>query len=759
MRSGKWFLVPLLIVLASSFFTVLAHTNAATPPPGWELVGNYTSNYLYNSAGCSPGSAHSGDPYYCVGPYDGPHYIEAIPGRYTWRVLSCGVGCGNTMIWSEGQRFAYSQPVEFQHDSGQIVIFDWDWVAWDNSSSNWTNIDLYRFVLKAPSDLTVQPASKVSLQLKWKDNSDNEDGFKIERKAEDGSFQEIAVIAADRTSFEDSGLESGKTYVYRVRAHKGDINSDYSNEAEGKTGACVGTGKFGKIKPLTDCPDGSAAFDVPVEWAGGLLGVGSSELVADSGEKVKVTCNEAPILPGPGGEKFPPIGYALKYYSPDRGHFFTVGGCPFEHGCNSSYLIYVDDNNDNKPDCFLQTNWISKDYGENDIPNSWSGELITPDLDWAVSLFDAGTGNLTKTDFGFQYKIAPPLYGYCSHGSRPEGPNVAVKVIDPPLGPETEAFFGEVSKRLQTLSPRGPGEWDFSAPCDFDKDGDCDADDFEFFQRALVSCLGDTNYHPAADVDSSGCVDSQDQYYLFEQDIDGDGIPDYRDNCPTVPNPDQADSDGDGKGNVCDPNKPPIANAGPNQVVECTSLRGAIVNLDASGSSDPDGDPLIFTWNGPFGTIAGQKISVELPLGTHTISLTVSDGKDTAAVSTQVTVQDTTAPIVNLSLSPSILWPPDHKMKDIVATIIANDHCDSHPTVTLFSIKSSEPDNGVGDGDTAQDIQNAAFGADDRSFSLRAERAGGGSGRVYTVTYKTTDHSGNKTLVSGEVRVPHSKSK
>ncbi len=37
------------------------------------------------------------------------------------------------------------------------------------------------------------------------------------------------------------------------------------------------------------------------------------------------------------------------------------------------------------------------------------------------------------------------------------------------------------------------------------------------------------------------------------EDADADGIPDGQDNCPMVPNPDQADFDMDGEGDACDP--------------------------------------------------------------------------------------------------------------------------------------------------------------------------------------------------------------
>jgi len=95
---------------------------------------------------------------------------------------------------------------------------------------------------------------------------------------------------------------------------------------------------------------------------------------------------------------------------------------------------------------------------------------------------------------------------------------------------------------------------------------------------------------------------------------------------------------------VVSPNHPPIANAGPDQMVEATSPSGASVTLNGSGSSDPDGDPLTYNWTGPFGAVSGVSNTVTIPLGTYTVTLTVNDGHATATDTVDITVRDTTPP-------------------------------------------------------------------------------------------------------------------
>jgi hypothetical protein len=105
--------------------------------------------------------------------------------------------------------------------------------------------------------------------------------------------------------------------------------------------------------------------------------------------------------------------------------------------------------------------------------------------------------------------------------------------------------------------------------------------------------------------------------------------------------------------------------------------------------------------------------------------------------------------IKNLRSSVTQLWPPNHKMKDVTLSYTVEDNC-GVPTVTL-SVSSNEPLNGTGDGDTSPDW----LVASDTQAQLRAERAGNGSGRVYTLTITATDSAGGSSSASVVVTVPH----
>ena len=148
------------------------------------------------------------------------------------------------------------------------------------------------------------------------------------------------------------------------------------------------------------------------------------------------------------------------------------------------------------------------------------------------------------------------------------------------------------------------------------------------------------------------------------------------------------------------------------------------------------------------------------PVGTTEVTWTATDPAGNEGTATQdVTIEDTTAPTISVSVSPEMVWPPNHKMVDISATVTASDIADPSPTVVLTSVVSNEPDNGKGDGNTVDDVQGAEVGTADYDFQVRAERSGKGGGRVYTITYTVTDASGNSASGSATVTVPHSKGK
>jgi hypothetical protein len=107
-----------------------------------------------------------------------------------------------------------------------------------------------------------------------------------------------------------------------------------------------------------------------------------------------------------------------------------------------------------------------------------------------------------------------------------------------------------------------------------------------------------------------------------------------------------------------------------------------------------------------------------------------------------ITTPDVTPPTISLTLSPSQIWPPNGKNVRVTATIVASDDSDPAPRVELVSIAF---DDARGRG---AEVEDAAFGTDDRQFSVRAS-----PGAVYTVTYRATDAGGNPAEAVATVEV------
>jgi hypothetical protein len=84
----------------------------------------------------------------------------------------------------------------------------------------------------APSGLTAVNTSRSVVTLNWKDNSDNEQNFLIERSTSvDGGYVQISSVNAGVTSYADSTVVKKVTYYYRVRAANGNFKSLFSNVA------------------------------------------------------------------------------------------------------------------------------------------------------------------------------------------------------------------------------------------------------------------------------------------------------------------------------------------------------------------------------------------------------------------------------------------------------------------------------------------------------------------------------------------------
>jgi uncharacterized repeat protein (TIGR01451 family) len=118
-----------------------------------------------------------------------------------------------------------------------------------------------------------------------------------------------------------------------------------------------------------------------------------------------------------------------------------------------------------------------------------------------------------------------------------------------------------------------------------------------------------------------------------------------------------------------------------------------------------------------------------------------------------VTPVDTTPPVIDqLSVDPSMLWSPDHSLVPVTVSASATDLCDDMPVCSISGVNSNEDSNDTGDGNTNVDWQIDG----PLQASVRAERSGHGSGRIYELTVTCTDASGNAASAITAVTVAKS---
>jgi hypothetical protein len=207
---------------------VLQEIDVLSPNGGETLTGGTDAEIRWETL--IPGGSVS--LYYTLNPEEG------------WSVIAEGIDNTGSFSWSVPNSPTGTAIVEarWTYEGIDANCFDQSDKYFSIKAGSGAQIN-WGLVFK-PVDLTdlLAPAAPTNLtaganilqkkpSLYWKDNAANETAYVIERKAAGGSYAKLAQVAANQTKYNDSAVEAGVTYFYRVKAVNGSFSSGYSNEA------------------------------------------------------------------------------------------------------------------------------------------------------------------------------------------------------------------------------------------------------------------------------------------------------------------------------------------------------------------------------------------------------------------------------------------------------------------------------------------------------------------------------------------------
>ena len=122
-------------------------------------------------------------------------------------------------------------PVSISHND--LNLGSWYYIRVDNHDQYQGDFRLCvsggEVIPDAPSTLAVDFDISGLVKLSWADNSDNEQGFIIERSVNNAAFEVLDSVSADVTSYEDNLIVNGQSYTYRVSAQNYTGASSFSN--------------------------------------------------------------------------------------------------------------------------------------------------------------------------------------------------------------------------------------------------------------------------------------------------------------------------------------------------------------------------------------------------------------------------------------------------------------------------------------------------------------------------------------------------